>query len=299
MKARKPWYLYLLECADGSIYTGITPDVGQRFAAHKNGTGARYTRSHPPVALLGSQAYPDRSTAAQAEYRVKRLSAAQKRQLAQSFTMQISLAPVIHLLHTAPHAVLSTHSTQLPGFPYGTAVPLVLDQRQQPLLLISALAEHTKNLLADPRASLAVVEPGQANVQDAARVTLVGRFEAFQPTAEQVQRYLRYQPEAARYLQLDFGFFRMQVERARYIAGVGKMGWLEATAWQAIEVLAGDQESGLLDQARLPAGIRLLGVDALGIDYETAGGRQRQRFASPLPGPENSRQLAGLTAVAG
>lgn len=78
--------------------------------------------------------------------------------------MQITPAPVIHLLHEAPHAILSTHSTQQPGYPYGTAVPLVVDEAQRPLLLISALAEHTKNLLADARASLAVVEPGCANV---------------------------------------------------------------------------------------------------------------------------------------
>ena len=53
MKSAKSWYLYLIECADGSIYTGITVDVAGRYAAHRNGTGARYTRSHPPLRLLG------------------------------------------------------------------------------------------------------------------------------------------------------------------------------------------------------------------------------------------------------
>ena len=53
MKAAKPWYLYLIECVDGSIYTGITVDLDARYAAHKNGSGARYTRSHPPARLLG------------------------------------------------------------------------------------------------------------------------------------------------------------------------------------------------------------------------------------------------------
>ena len=50
----QPWYLYLIECADGSIYTGITVDVEARYTAHLNGAGARYTRSHPPARLLGS-----------------------------------------------------------------------------------------------------------------------------------------------------------------------------------------------------------------------------------------------------
>ena len=76
------WFLYLIECVDGSIYTGITTDVAARYAAHAAGKGARYTRSHPPVQLLASMAFPDRSSAAKAEYQVKQLSAAEKRRLA-------------------------------------------------------------------------------------------------------------------------------------------------------------------------------------------------------------------------
>lgn len=73
------WFLYLIECADGSIYTGIARDVAARYAAHASGKGARYTRSHPPAQLLATQAFPDRSSALKAEYRVKQLSAAEKR----------------------------------------------------------------------------------------------------------------------------------------------------------------------------------------------------------------------------
>lgn len=83
----KPWFLYLIECADRSIYTGIAVDVAARFAAHRSGKGARYTRSHPPVRLLASIAYPDRSAAARAEYRVKQLSAADKRRLAHEYAI--------------------------------------------------------------------------------------------------------------------------------------------------------------------------------------------------------------------
>lgn len=75
----KPWYLYLIECADGSIYTGITTDVAARYTAHVQGLGARYTRSHPPRQLLGIEVHPDRSSASKAEYRIKQLTAAQKR----------------------------------------------------------------------------------------------------------------------------------------------------------------------------------------------------------------------------
>jgi putative endonuclease len=79
---KKPWYLYLIECVDGSIYTGIALDVNARYAAHLKGTGARYTRSHPPARLLGFTAFPDRSSASKAEYTIKQLSPLEKRRFA-------------------------------------------------------------------------------------------------------------------------------------------------------------------------------------------------------------------------
>jgi putative endonuclease len=73
-----PWFLYLIECADGSLYTGIATDVDARFAKHVSGTGARYTRSHKPVCVRASFALDGRAEASRAEYWVKRLSAARK-----------------------------------------------------------------------------------------------------------------------------------------------------------------------------------------------------------------------------
>lgn len=82
MSALKPWYLYLIECLDGSIYTGITVDVAARYAVHQAGKGARYTRSHPPVCLLGFEQHPDRSSASRAECRIKKLTPDEKRRYA-------------------------------------------------------------------------------------------------------------------------------------------------------------------------------------------------------------------------
>jgi len=85
----KPWFLYLIECADGSIYTGITVDVAARYAAHCDGKGARYTRSHPPTRLLGWEPYSDRSAASKAECSIKRLPPAEKRRYAARLTQAI------------------------------------------------------------------------------------------------------------------------------------------------------------------------------------------------------------------
>ena len=75
------WYVYILRCGDGSLYTGSTTDVARRFREHQNGTGARYTRSHLPVALAYTEAVPDRSSALRREAAIKRLTRTQKLEL--------------------------------------------------------------------------------------------------------------------------------------------------------------------------------------------------------------------------
>jgi len=72
------WHLYLLECADDSLYTGIATDVERRFQEHLSGHGARYTRSHPPVRLLASRPVGSRSAALKAEAAIKRLPKGKK-----------------------------------------------------------------------------------------------------------------------------------------------------------------------------------------------------------------------------
>ena len=67
------WHLYLIECQDGSFYTGITTDVEKRYRLHAAGKGARYTRSHPPARLLASVPVGSRSAALKVEAAIKRL----------------------------------------------------------------------------------------------------------------------------------------------------------------------------------------------------------------------------------
>ncbi|MBE9608362.1 GIY-YIG nuclease family protein [Chitinilyticum piscinae] len=80
------WFVYLIECTDGSIYTGITTSVWRRYAEHASGRGARYTRSHPPEKLLAVLCAANRSAASQLEYRIKQLTAHAKRELALQLT---------------------------------------------------------------------------------------------------------------------------------------------------------------------------------------------------------------------
>lgn len=75
------FYLYVLECADGTWYTGYTVDVAERVRAHNAGAGAKYTRSRLPVRLLVQAAYATKHEAMSAEYRFKRLTRRQKERL--------------------------------------------------------------------------------------------------------------------------------------------------------------------------------------------------------------------------
>ena len=74
-------WVYILRCADGSLYCGWTPDVEARLAAHAAGRGARYTRSRLPVELAWSQRMPDRTAARREEARIKRLTRREKLEL--------------------------------------------------------------------------------------------------------------------------------------------------------------------------------------------------------------------------
>jgi putative endonuclease len=72
------WWLYVLECHSGVLYTGIAKDVKARFAAHLSGKGAKFTRANRPVAILAKASLPTRGQALRAEYALKQLKRADK-----------------------------------------------------------------------------------------------------------------------------------------------------------------------------------------------------------------------------
>jgi putative endonuclease len=75
----KSWVIYLLECKDGTLYTGITNDLEKRLASHNAGTGAKYTRGRRPVTLLEFKTVANQSEALRLEYQIKKLPKLQKR----------------------------------------------------------------------------------------------------------------------------------------------------------------------------------------------------------------------------
>ena len=78
------WFVYILRCGDGTLYTGVTDDVQRRLAAHRSGKGAKYTRGRGPLELVYTQEQPDRSAALRREIQIKKLSRLQKERLIRS-----------------------------------------------------------------------------------------------------------------------------------------------------------------------------------------------------------------------
>jgi len=190
---------------------------------------------------------------------------------------------LIDLLHSAPDAALATHSTSLAGFPFASAVSFATDEHHRPILLISSLAEHARNLAADARASLMIAKPlGDGEM---ARVSLQGEVRPIDAEPALVARYLRYHPHAERFLQLgDFRFHRFDPLRVLTVGGFARAGWLEGERLlEAPAFSAADEMELLARHERDPVGrCRLRGLDPFGADALIDGEPVRIRF-DPAP----------------
>jgi heme oxygenase (biliverdin-IX-beta and delta-forming) len=123
------------------------------------------------------------------------------------------------------------------GHPYGSLVTVAFDAGE-PVFLISELAEHTRNLRQDGRASLLVAESVASDPLANARVTLVGQARLVKEAAlpEARAAYLSRHPDAAYYADFkDFAFWTLSVESVRYIGGYGRMSWVPAEDWRRAE----------------------------------------------------------------
>jgi putative heme iron utilization protein len=123
------------------------------------------------------------------------------------------------------------------GFPFGSLVSHAVDDRGRPLLLLSDLAEHSRNLAADPRASLMAVERGAGDPLALARVTVLGTVEELRgdQRAAALPVYRAAQPGAFYAGFADFRLYRMAVSSVRYVGGFGRMSWVTADEYAAAE----------------------------------------------------------------
>ncbi len=211
---------------------------------------------------------------------------------------------------------LCTLAKEPAGFPYGSFVTFAM-AGPDPIFFISEMAEHTKNLRVDPRASLLVAEGGGTDPLANGRVTLLGRARVLAAGAERdtaQAAYLEAHPTAAYYVDYaDFGFWRLDVESLRYIGGYGRMSWVPIDEWRRsapdpiaphargiIEHMNADHADAMLSychafsRATDARAATMTGVDRYGFELsaETGGGARpiRLAFSAPIATPADARR---------
>lgn len=206
------------------------------------------------------------------------------------------------------------------GVPYASLAMVALDAACRPLLLISDLAEHTKNLEREPRASLLFdATAGLDSPLTGARVTVLGELARCDDRAA-LSRYIRRHPDAELFSGFaDFGLWRMSVTRAHMVAGFGAIHWIgreallprtvEAPALAAAEAdICAHMNDDHADALSLFArhllgrggeGWRMTGIDPEGCDLRLGGSVARLTFRARVDGPAAARDaLVVLTAEA-
>ncbi len=214
------------------------------------------------------------------------------------------------LLRSCDRAVLST-SLAGNGWPYGSLVVTACDHSAAPLLLISELAEHTKNVAADSRVSLLLDDTGDLdNPLTGARVTVLGRLEKCDDDA-MAARYVARHPDAEIYFGFsDFALYRMTVERAHIVAGFGAIHWIDAAdllfdtdGFDSLAAAESDIVSHMNEDhsyavrlcATVLAGLEdgdwsMTGVDPEGTDLRNGGITARLAFDKPVWDAESARR---------
>ncbi len=206
------------------------------------------------------------------------------------------------------HGVLSTLSRKLPGYPFGSVVPFVLDQDARPVIFISRLAEHTRNIEADPRTSLLVSNTGE-DVQAGGRLTLVGDAARAGGDLDALRaRYLNYVPGSRRLMALgDFGFYSITPRALRFIGGFGDIQWISPEAYAPPANLLAEQEGNILEHMNTDHAHNLrdycrfyhqrniktatmIGVDCDGFDIRTDREMLRFDFEQPAINAASARE---------
>lgn len=192
-------------------------------------------------------------------------------------------------------AVLTTHSLAEPGYPFGSVVPYCLDQAGHALLLLSHLAQHTRNLDTDPRCGLCVAQATDDDPQQSLRLSCPADAEPVDPAdAASHARWFRYFPASRPYFtELNFRLYRVRPRRFHFNGGFATARWLGTERILRPSPLDDNQEVRLLAAlVDLPGGlaklapaseapIRLAGVDPWGLDLALGERLTRLR----LPGP--------------
>jgi len=211
------------------------------------------------------------------------------------------------LLNHQSVGVLSSHSIDVPGYPFGSITPYILNYDGEPAILISDIAQHTRNIKQNNRVSLTVFKPDTDDPQAGSRLTWIGDAEPVDPSDKETRdRYLRYFPSAESYFEThDFSFYRIGLRRARFIGGFGQIFWIEPddmliknpfreTEKGIVEHMNQDHQQALFHYCKVCGraeveAITMTGIDSEGFDLLADNRKLRIDFDSPIHTSEEAR----------
>ena len=218
------------------------------------------------------------------------------------------------MLRAYRYGALCTLSKKFNGHPFGSIVPYLVDHDGSLLILISTLAEHTRNILHDPRVSLVTHSQDKPHIQSQGRITVVGKAQTVPDKLQAGKRYLRYFPEAQDLFAMgDFSFYRIVPQTLRYIGGFGKIHWIAADSYllppypligQEDDVIAhmnADHRDTLRRYCQqfhqcAALAVEMLGIDCDGFDLRADGRILRLDFAEVVLDAQQARHA--LVAMA-
>jgi putative heme iron utilization protein len=202
------------------------------------------------------------------------------------------------LLRAHRYGALSTLSKKFDGHPFGSITPYLVDHDGSLLVLISALAEHTKNIQHDPRVSLITHNQEDPHIQTQGRITVVGTAALEKERVLAGKRYLRYFPEAQTYYDMpDFRFYRIAPQALRYIGGFGDIHWVKSDRYRVPDNTLAEEEDALLaklNATRMPSQGLVIGIDCDGYDLRL--NERTVRLDFPSPALDGAQALSMLQA---
>lgn len=146
------------------------------------------------------------------------------------------------------YGVLASQSYSMAGYPFGSLVQFSFDGNGDIIMYLSDIAQHTKNIRHDNKVSLTVVNDNLDDIQNSARVTILGYVEECQEYDAGVHPYNRLFPEALAYRQVhDFKFYRLNITRVRYIGGFGDIHWVKSEEFRLCQQFQPDEISAVIE----------------------------------------------------
>ena len=213
------------------------------------------------------------------------------------------------LLQSQCDGVLSTLSVDMPGYPFGSITPFCLDSEGRPIILISTIAQHTRNIKADNKVSLIAYDPLTDDSQASGRTTYLADA-VLNDNEAAAERYYRFYPNSRGFHKShDFNFYTLDCVRVRYIGGFGEIYWIEKERFLKANPFSFEEETGMVDHMNddhqdainhycdlfdiaydtedLP---KLVGIDSEGFHLRVSGRLNRIQFYTAISDTMEDRQ---------